>query len=830
VPAALALTAGIVLDRYAGIPMPISVVAFVAALCAWFATCTGQQRYLSLIYLAVTIAAFGVGYHHWFRDFYSEDDIGQYAPDEPRPVKLRGIIAEEPFRSLQRKGDPLKSFPRPDPIVTVIEVSHLHDRHGWIPVSGQAQLVVVAKTPDASKRDQITVHVGDEVEVVGRIIRPQPPANPGEFDYASALRDQQILAIVSIAKTEDAPEGLRLIAQGTPWSPKRALAIIRGWGTVTLQEALPEEISGLAVALILGDSHQMGRWEWNKYMLTGVIHVLAISGQHLVILGGFLWITLRLLGVRRRRGAWFIALFLLFYALLAGGRPPVMRSAVTVCVVCLGLTIGRLALSANSFALAWIIVLLLNPTDCCNAGCLLSFLSVAVLYWGFSRKNYDETDPLEPVIEECRPRWLKLLGRLFRPIAISYWLTVSIWLALAPLVASLYHTVPLVGILIGPPLVLLTAVALLSGFLLLFSQVFCWPLVPVFALPTSASLAACKWIVDTTVDWPAAYFYAAEIPAWWLWVYYPTFLAVLMLPALRRRWRWALLAGLAWLCLGLLLGWIRGKPHELRCTFLAVGHGGCTVLETPDGRTLLYDAGAINGPDVASRQIAPFLWRQGVRRIDEIFLSHADLDHFNGLPALLDGFGVGQVTCTPTFAEKTTPAVKFTLAAIKDRGIPVHIVRAGDRLSAGEVTLHVLHPPPLGPDGKENFRSMVLLVQHAGHAIMLTGDLEGPGMDRVQRLPPPRVDVLMAPHHGSRTADTPGLARKVRPKIVISCQGPPRGATRPNNPKLPGNVSFWGTWPHGAITVHSERSSLWVETYVTRQRLTLVSKDGQGRN
>jgi len=115
----------------------------------------------------------------------------------------------------------------------------------------------------------------------------------------------------------------------------------------------------------------------------------------------------------------------------------------------------------------------------------------------------------------------------------------------------------------------------------------------------------------------------------------------------------------------------------------------------------------------------------------------------------------------------------------------------------------------------------VLLVRHAGHSLMLTGDLEGAGMDRVQKVPPPRVQVLMAPHHGSRTTDTPGLARLVRPRLVIACQGPPRGATRPPDPNMAGGIPVWGTWPHGAVTVRSRRGSLVAETHLTRQRLEL---------
>ena len=183
---------------------------------------------------------------------------------------------------------------------------------------------------------------------------------------------------------------------------------------------------------------------------------------------------------------------------------------------------------------------------------------------------------------------------------------------------------------------------------------------------------------------------------------------------------------------------------ELRCTFLAVGHGGCAVLETPDGRTLLYDAGALGGPDVSRRQIAPFLWYRGIRRIDEVFLSHADLDHFNGLPELLERFAVGQVTCTPTFADKNTEGVRETLDVLRRRGVSIRIVKAGEHLWAGDLSLEVLHPPAVGPEGNENARSLVLEVRHAGHTLLLTGDLEGPGLERVLGLPPHRVDVLMA--------------------------------------------------------------------------------------
>jgi competence protein ComEC len=302
-------------------------------------------------------------------------------------------------------------------------------------------------------------------------------------------------------------------------------------------------------------------------------------------------------------------------------------------------------------------------------------------------------------------------------------------------------------------------------------------------------------------------------------------LAALTQAPLRRRWPAMGLVGLAWLCLGLLGGAMRAPDDELRVTFLAVGHGGCTVIETPDGRTLLYDAGAVAGPDVTRRVIAPFLWRRGVRRIDEVFLSHADLDHFNGLVSLLDRFTVGQVSSTPTFADKDNAAVRHTLEAVRRRGVAVRTLKAGDRLTAGAATLEVLHPPADGPPGKENVRSLVLSVRYQGASILLTGDLEEEGLNSVLATPAPHIDVLMAPHHGSPRPNGVRLAEWARPRVVVSCQGPrpDGGAEKAYKGK---GIRVLPTWPHGAVTVRCRQGALVVETFATRERFVVRPRGG----
>jgi competence protein ComEC len=732
VPAALAVTAGIVLDRFASPPLLVTLIAAAACLAAWL--CAGGRTGLPLVYLALAGVAFGAAYHHYRRDL-GPDDVSHLASAEPLPVQVRGLLDEEPFFSPAPLPGPLRSLDRAGHTASVLRLTHLHAREGWVAVSGRARLFAEGELPD--------LHVGDEVEVVGRLSLPNGAANPGEFDYAESLREQGIGTVLAVRKTA----GVTRLGRGWTTSPRGWLAVLRGWGQRQLAEYLPPRTRGVGIALLLGEGAPMTRDDWDKYLRTGVIHVLAISGQHLVVLAAFAWCLLPRLGVRQRHAAVLVAAFLLVYALLTGGRPPALRSAVAVCAVCGALVLRRRVLPANLFALAWLVVALLNPADLFSAGCQLSFLSVAVLAWGAGKRLPQEdqppADPLARLIEQSRPAWQRWLRGAALKVAEAYAVCLLVWLAVTPLAASRFHVVSVPGIVLGPPLVLLTSLALLFGFALLLAAAVCPPLAAALGPVVGAFLTACEVLVDAVDRWRWGQYYVGDIPEWWLVGFYIGLFAVLTQGPLRRHWRAAVPAGLGWLCVGLLAGAARLPEGEFRCTFLAVGHGGCTVLEAPGGRVLLYDAGALGGPDVTRRQIAPYLWTRGIRRVDEVLLSHADLDHFNGVEQLLDRFAVGQVTCTPTFADKSTEAVHHTLAVLQERGVPVRVVKAGDVLSVGDVRLEVLHPPARGPEGNENTRSLVLEVRHAGHSLLLTGDLEGAGQLRVLDLPPRRVDVLM---------------------------------------------------------------------------------------
>jgi len=822
--AAVAFTAGIVYDRFYSPPLFASLTLSFVCLLAWLIVfLTHRRPGLAICYLVLTMAPLGAAYHHFCRDVWPTNALGALTSEKPVAVQLRGFLDDEPPPRARNEKQPLRSMPQKEMWKTILQTTECRQDGKWVPCADRVLVIVYENLPD--------LHRGDEVEISGKLSAIQGFKNPGEGDIQGFYRDQGIST--SLTLRPDRSSLVRLEARW-PQSILGGLAWIRTWGERKIIAAIPEKVTaGLTIALVLGENFDLPPDAWERYKRTGVIHVLVISGQHLVLLAAILLAFLPRLGFRQTQTAWIVGLFLIFYILLTGARPPGVRSAVAMSAWFGSWILRRRTVPANILGLAWLLVAAINPMDICSPGCQLSFLSVLILYrvgrlWDQQERDaLDKQDRqgLQTRLEQLQPLWLRCLRRSGKSVGDTYLITLVVCLGVTPLIAWHYNLLVPAALLLGPPLGLLTSIALLSGFVLLVMAALHLPGIWLPALPLRLSQNATDFLVDWADRQWWSHTYIPNPPTWWFVGSYIGILAFLTLYALRHSWLPAILIGFGWLCLGLLLALVRIPTDEFRCTFLAVGHGGCTVLELPDGRVLLYDAGAITGPQVAERQIAPFLWHRGIRRIDEVLLSHADLDHFNGLAGLLDRFPVGQITCTPTFADKKAQGVAYTLEVLKQRRIPKRIVKAGDRLLAdGGVEIEVLHPPAVGPDGKENARSMTLRIVHEGNVLLLTGDLEGPGLERVLGLLRGKVDVLMAPHHGSRRIDAEGLVDRARPWLIVSSMGNPLGKGLYPEAYLRKGLFFWTTNECGAITLRSHSTGLVAERFLDRERVAQPRK------
>jgi competence protein ComEC len=690
-----------------------------------------------------------------------------------------------------------------DPGLTraVLEVTSVLDGGCWRAASGRALLVIAGGRPD--------LLAGEAVEVAGSLERLAGPLNPGEFNAREYHRAQGIRLQMAV----DDPQGVwrDRSPSARSWTSTRLRGVVRAWSRARLVEGLEPRIAPLAAALLLGQREEVDPAVNDAFARTGTTHLLAISGLHLQALGFVLWFLFRALGLGRRGAFASVALATVAYALLVGLMPSVVRSAAMTVVGCVAGMVDRSVRPANALALAALATLALNPAYLFDVGCQLSFLAIAAIVWGSGPVFVWWTTPATPLDQleqKFEPRWRRCLRGCGRWLAQMVVVSLVVWLVTLPLVALRFHMAAPIGIALNIPLIPLTTVALLASGLTLGLSALWSPL----GTPAAWISDVCLRWTDALVRWGAAvrwghWFVPGPSWVWVLGIYVLLALAtasrVGRWPRLARRGAWGVLA--VWIAVGLGLSAARFPRLRgpLDAEVLAVGHGLAVVVTTGDGHTWLYDCGRMRDPGVGRRIIAPALWARGVWHIDRIILSHADSDHYNGLPDLLDRFSVGEVRVPPGFGGPSNPGAVELLNRVRARGVPVRSVVAGDCWEVRGVRFSVWHPPRSEAESSgltsDNERSVVLDLEAAGHHVLLTGDLEGAGLFELRRQPLARPDVFLAPHHGGRTANPSWLYDWADPRLVVVSQRPPAAGSHDALAPLAARQILLRTWQRGAI-------------------------------
>ncbi len=758
-----AVCVGIVVDRYRGLSEPAWLGLALAAGLGWYPLWRWRAERASAWLLLGVAAALGGAWHHDCWQLFSTEELGRCARQESQPVMVEVAAETSPRRVPAPSPDPLRTMAIGERTQLMVCVLRVRDGHTWRPAAGAARLSVEGHLLD--------VQVGDVLQVAAHFQRPSSPQNPGEFDFAARRRAQRQLCQL----TAHFPDCVRVVSRGSKWSPQRQLAAVRERCHDALWKYLQERQASLATAVLLGVREELLAEQTQEFFYTGTIHILSISGMHVGVLAfGFWWLT-RLFAMRRRVSLLAAAAFVVAYTLLTEAEPPVVRATVLIVLVCLARWWGRRSSGFNVLAAAALAILSWNPVELFQIGSQLSFLAVATIYY-FTRRGTRATadDPLDKLIAHSRP-WLVRAGRhLLNVTWEACVLGTLIWLVTLPLTMYRFHLVSPIAIVINPLIALPMALALFSGFGVLF---FGWLLPPVgqaCGWLCSLNLAILEGIVAWGQKLSVGYFWTAGPGLWWVLGIYGGLAVAVAYPQWLppRRWCWTLLS--AWLALGVcsseqvrrLLG--PAGEQQLACTFVSVGHGTCVVLELPHGQTLLYDAGRLGPPDGAVQSISAFLWSRDITHLDAVVLSHADADHFNALPDLLQRFSVGVVYVSPVMFDEPNSALQALRQSLQDRSVLVRELYAGDHLlTHGPTRLEVLHPPRQGERGGDNANSVVLQIDHLGRRLLLPGDLGPPGLDNLLAEEPRSCDVVMALHHGSLRNNPRGFAAWSSPEWVI---------------------------------------------------------------
>jgi competence protein ComEC len=611
------------------------------------------------------------------------------------------------------------------------------------------------------------VHPGERWRFTVRLRRPHGNANPHGFDYEAWLLERGIGATGYVR-----PRTMPLLLGSRNNFPDQ-VEKIRESVRDRFRRVLGETpASGILAALAVGDQRSISAEEWRLFNRTGVTHLMSISGLHVTLISGlfawlanFLWRRSPALMLRlpaRKAGALAAIAGALGYTLIAGFAVPAQRTFWMVTVVAIALWSGRIASPARTLALALAVVLLFDPWAVFAAGFWLSFGAVALIFLVAEGKG------------SAARQWLQV-----------QW---AITVGLAPAALFLFSQVSIVGPLANA--VAIPAVSAVVTPLALAAAV----------LPWDAPLEAAAWLMQWLLQFlawcaalPAAVWQQHVPPTWSVLL---ALAGVLWLLAPRGvPWR---ATGLAFMLPAVALPAPAPAPGAAWITTLDVGQGLAVLVRTAN-RALLYDAGPAFGAEADSgeRIIAPYLRATGIERLDAMVVTHKDTDHSGGAASVLENFEVTRLL-------SSLPADDPLLGLAAD----AQACTAGQRWAWDGVRFEVLHPEGAGARAKKsNDLSCVLKVSAGSRSMLLTGDIEKPAEAALLQRDPGVVpaDVLLVPHHGSRTSSSAEFLAAVRPSIAVVPVGYRNRFGHPNADVIGRlssmNARIFRTDRDGAITV-----------------------------
>ncbi|MFN0051459.1 MAG: ComEC/Rec2 family competence protein [Planctomycetales bacterium] len=818
-PVAIALGVGVVLDDAWSLPLPLWLAVGGLAWIGWTIQWRRRRRMAAAVWLLLAVIATGGGWRHFRWSLAEPDHLGRYAEERPQPVRILGRLATQPAIVPRLPQDLPSAIPQFDRTQCLLECRSLVSGDQELSAAGLIRLEVSGHMTHAN--------FGDKVDLVGQMSRPRPPQNPGEFDFRQHLRTTGVLVVVRCEE----PEDVRVTSpSGIGWCVWQGR--IRTRAERLIAEHLSERTAPIGTALLLGGRGGISEELRLAFAESGTMHILAISGANVGILAGLVWLVARLLGCGQSATAALVLGGILAYASLADAQPPVWRAVLMFVAIFLGRPWFRTAPQVNGLALAAIGVIIWNPAHLFDTGAQLSFLAVGALTWVWTcwplhRVDQNTFDP-----ERNRPQsWSVRLGRKASfGLLASLATLVAVWIFTLPLTMNRFHLVSPIGLLVNLILAPVVVVILWSGYALMLLGLLIPPTAPTLGFLFDGGIRLMLWLVEESASLKWGHWYLSGPGTGWLAGYYLCLMALVGgLPGTHlRRWGWRALG--IWLLCGLGFGLLPRHPSELRCTFLSVGHGLSVLVELPNGKTLLYDAGQLQNGQRASHTVQAALWERGIPRIDAVLVSHADLDHFNGVPGLARTTRLGEVLAHPTFLQSDQEEVRMAREQLAERRIPLRAIWAGDRLMLdGRVSITIRHPERDERYPLDNANSLVCEIEYAGRKILLTGDLEREGLQSLLRQPRWRGDVLLAPHHGSLSANSRILAEWGAAEWVIVS-----GGFRDPSAALREVYSPWGqvlsTADCGAITIEvSPAGNLECTTFVQEFGETSRAAAGSSR-
>ncbi|NLH17209.1 MAG: ComEC/Rec2 family competence protein [Phycisphaerae bacterium] len=727
------------------------------------------------------------------------NDIRQFLGEDKSIASLRGRVIGEPFAADKDSWVFGRYSWSGSGSTLYLRLSEGLTTTGWFPVSGTIRV---------DCRETIEhVHGGDRIELAARIGPINGPMNPGQYDLKKALARRGIFLAASVKSAQ----GFHVLSKPSDrWIWAGLLRLQRIVNSALVDDSmLGRPAEAMVSALVLGQTRQIDPAVYETFRRTGLAHFICLSGMQMAILAGFLWKLGCAIQLNKRGRAAITLAISILYILIVPPNPATTRAAVICWFFCVAVLVRRIPDSKNTLALAATVMLLIRPTDLMNISWQLSFSTVAgILLFDRSIRHrllMVTTDQWSASAARLSGigRWILYDAPMAAVLMLSMGL--SAWLAGSGVMLYHFGTITpwasVFTVLVNPLVLGITVL----GFLKLV--IIGW--LPSLSLLLGVIVAALSdtmtWATQILSKVPFCQIRIGRVGLAWIAVLYLLMWGLAFCPM-----RWpvtrmlrALLAifGILLLC-G--MAWKSNRSKDLEMTCLAVGPGQAIVLRLPGGDAWLIDAGSQTSPNIGQRMVLPFLRQAGIDRLKGVVLSHADTDHFNGLPEIAAVVPIERLLANAAFCEKakTLSGAGFLRQSMEKHGYSIEEIKFA---AWPEVPARIrpLWPPP-GQQGdptlSDNDQSQVLLVEYADRRILICSDIEsGAQSSLLTQYPDLKADVVVLPHHGSSTTMRPSFLEALAPSTVIASCASSRvtSAWKPSDSA----VTAWYTGRDGAITV-----------------------------
>lgn len=587
------------------------------------------------------------------------------------------------------------------------------------------------------KPEDAIYHAGQRWQFTVRVKRPHSTINPHGFDFEAWTLERNIRAGGYVRKDED-----NRMLDTAVYRPQYVIEMLREKIRYRMSRVLQDkEYGGVLRALAIGDESGIKQEDWQVFLKTGTNHLMSISGLHITMLAGLAFSLTQLLWRRSerltiklpaRKAATLVgAIVALAYSLIAGFSIPTQRTLYMLSVFAVALWIGRHIAISRVLAYALLIVVILDPWAVLAPGFWLSFGAVAVIAYALNGRL-------------SKPHWL-------RAAITTQW---AVSLGLMPLLLIMFQQVSIISPLanaVAIPVISLIVVPLtLLGALLPID----WILLTAYQV-IHLCMIALEWMANSSFS-----VWQQQAPPFWT-------LPLAVLGVL-----WILLPRgipMRWLGFVLILPMFLVQSPKLpfgamRVAVLDVGQGLAVVVTTAQ-HALLYDTGPrySSQNDSGSRIILPYLRAAGMRQLDALVVSHDDNDHSGGAASILDQMPVQQV-----FSSLPKDSSMYELNNHS------HCVE-GQSWQWDDVKFEMISPMVASyqkSNIKDNDRSCVLRITSKFGRVLIPGDIErGVENALIGSEYALQSDVLIAPHHGSKTSSTRAFVEEVNPSAVVFTMG-----------------------------------------------------------